>query len=67
MSSGKTSRESKERYNKEAYERYSVRVRKDSVLYDQIEGFMSKKGTSLNYLIVKLLEKHFSREMYRDD
>ena len=63
---GKTSREIKEKYNKEAYERYSVRVRKDSVLYEQIEEFMSKNGTSLNYLIVELLTEHFRREEYRD-
>jgi hypothetical protein len=65
--SGKTDREIKEKYNKETYERYSVRVRKDSLLYEQIEEFMSKRGTSLNYLITKLLAEHFSEEMYRDD
>ena len=57
--SGKTSTASKEKYNKNAYERYSVRVRKDDLLNEQIKEFMSKNGTSLNYLLVKLLKNHF--------
>jgi len=56
---GKTSTKSKEKYNESAYTRYSFRIRKDSDLYEDIEKFMSQKDTSLNYLIIKLLNKHF--------
>jgi len=56
---GKTSTLSKDKYNKAAYSYYTLRIRKDSLLNDRIEEFMSKKGTSLNYLLTKLLAKHF--------
>ena len=56
---GKTSTKSKDKYNEDVYARFTFRVRKDSSLYGHIEEFMSHKGTSLNYLITKLLEKHF--------
>jgi len=61
---GKTSTKSKDRYNEDIYARYTLRVRKDASLYGYIEDFMSKKGTSLNYLVIKLLEKHFDKEHY---
>jgi len=50
----------KDKYNKTAYARYSFRIRKEDVLYEQIEEFMSHKDTSLNYLVEKLLREHFS-------
>jgi hypothetical protein len=55
----KTSAESKDKYNKSAYASYLIRVRRDSDLQEEIEKFMSVKGTSLNYLVTKLLKKHF--------
>lgn len=57
--SGKTSTQSKDKYNENAYARYSIRIRKDSDLYENIENFMSKNGTSLNYLVTELLKEHF--------
>jgi hypothetical protein len=57
--SGKTTSKSKDIYNEREYARYTVRVRKDSNLYDEVEEFMSKTGTSLNYLVNKLLKEHF--------
>ena len=58
---GKTSTRSKEKYNSSAYSRHTIRIRKDSVLHDDIAAFTSKKGTSLNYLVVKLLKEHFDK------
>ena len=57
--SGKTSTESKRRYNKEAYATHLFVYRKNSDLSERIQIFKSKKGTSLNYLITKLLSEHF--------
>jgi predicted HicB family RNase H-like nuclease len=54
-----TSSKAKDKYNENAYSRYTLRIRKDSDLHDRIEIFMSKNGTSLNYLIIKLLSEHF--------
>lgn len=59
---GKTSTKSKDKYNKAAYASYLIRVRKDSELYEKIEEFMSKKGSSLNYITRKLLHEHFGCE-----
>ena len=56
---GKTSTKSKDKYNETTYARYTLRVRKDSDLYDEIEKFKKRKGTSLNYLLTKLLKEHF--------
>jgi len=56
---GKKSTRSKDKYNEEAYARYTFRVRKNSLLYEQIQEFMNKKGTSLNYILTELLTKHF--------
>ena len=56
---GKTSSKSKDKYNKNAYSHYILRVRKDSALHDEIESFMNQKGTSLNFLVLKLLAEHF--------
>ena len=55
----KTSTQVKERYNKKAYARYTIRIRKDSPLYDDIEDFMAQ-NSSLNSIVTKLLEKYFS-------
>jgi molybdate-binding protein len=60
--SGKTSGKSKDKYNKLAYERYTFRVRKDDYLNDQIKEFMSVRGTSLSYLVTKLLKNHFDKD-----
>ena len=56
----------RDKYNHDTYARYTIRVNKekDSILYTQIEEFMSHKGTSLNYLVLQLLRKHFNREEY---
>ena len=57
--SGKTSTESKRRYNKESYATHLYVYRKNSELFECIKEFKSKNGTSLNYLITKLLSEHF--------
>ena len=56
----------RDRYNNDTYARYTIRVNKetDAMLYERIEEFMSHKGTSLNYLVLKLLRKHFDMEEY---
>lgn len=56
-----TRTQQKDKYNENAYARYSIRIRKDSDLYEDIEEFMSHDGTSLNYLVTKLLKEHFDR------
>ena len=61
---GRTSTASKTKYNKYAYARYTIRIRKDSWLYDDIEEFMGRKGTSLNGLVEKLLSEYFSDIAY---
>ena len=63
---GKTSVASKAKYNEFSYARYTICIRKDSILYDDVEDFMNKKGTSLNYLVNKLLDDHFSHWRYSD-
>jgi predicted HicB family RNase H-like nuclease len=55
----KTSTASKEKYNAKSYERYTFRVRKNSDLNNEITNFMKLKGSSLNYLVTKLLCEHF--------
>ena len=56
---GKNNSAAKNRYNEATYARYTIRIRKDSALYDDIEYFMSKKYTGLNYLAEKLLKEYF--------
>ena len=63
---GKISTKTKDKYNENAYARYTIRVRKDSVLYEQIEEFMSHKGTSLNHIVLKLLTHFFDERDYRE-
>lgn len=63
---GKTIVTSKAKYNEFSYARYTIRIRKDSILYDDVEDFMSKKDTSLNYLVNKLLDDHFFHRRYSD-
>ena len=53
----------KDKYNEKVYARYTYRVRKSSDLYDCLEKFKERKGTSLNYLITKLLSDHFDVSM----
>ena len=57
--SGKTSTQSKEKYNKANYARYSFRVRQDDALNDDIKNFCAQNGTSLSFLVTKLLREHF--------
>ena len=63
---GKTSAKSKNKYNEYSYARYTLRIKKDSILYDEVEDFMMKKGTSLNYLATKLLDDYFFKLRYSD-
>ena len=58
--------QARDKYNHATYARYTIRVNKetDNVLYEQIQEFMSHNGTSLNYLVLKLLRKHFDMEEY---
>jgi len=63
---GKTSTKTKTKYNEYSYARYTIRIRKDSCLHDDVEDFMAKRGTSLNYLVVKLLDNHFEQFRYTD-
>ena len=60
----KTSTSAKDRYNEITYARYTIRVRKDSDLYEDIEYFMSLKGTSLNHVVEKLLKDFFFHKNY---
>jgi len=61
------SKKARDRYNKDTYARYTIRVNKetDDMLYEQIEEFMSHKGTSLNFLVLKLLREHFDMEEFK--
>ena len=52
----------KDKYNEREYARYTIRVRRDSDLYEQIERFMRRKGTSLNYIVTKLLTGFFDQD-----
>jgi hypothetical protein len=61
---GKTSSKVKDTYNEREYARYTYRIRKDTTLYSHVQDFMNVKGTSLTYLITKLLEKHFDTIHY---
>jgi predicted HicB family RNase H-like nuclease len=63
---GKTSTASKTKYNEYSYSRYTIRIRKDTILHDDVEEFMTKNGTSLNYLVNKLLDEHFFHRRYSD-
>ena len=55
----KTNTRLKDEYNEREYARYTLRIRKDSDLYERLEKFMGRKGTSLNYLVTKLLKEYF--------
>ena len=55
--------QTKDKYNKKVYARYTYRVRKSSELFECVERFKEVKGTSLNYLITKLLCEHFDVSM----
>jgi predicted HicB family RNase H-like nuclease len=50
-----------EKYNQRVYARYTFRVRKDAELYEDILKYTSRRGASLNGLVVKLLEEYFNR------
>jgi hypothetical protein len=51
--------QSKDKYNEREYSRYTLRVRKDSLLYEELLRFTSRKGVSLNGLITEMLEVYF--------
>jgi hypothetical protein len=57
--SGKTSTESKRKYNKSAYATHLYAYRKNSEFGERLASFKATKGTSLNYLITKLLAEHW--------
>lgn len=57
--SGKTSTESKRKYNREAYATHLYSYRKKSELGECIRDFKTVKKNSLNYLITELLSKYF--------
>lgn len=63
---GKTSTESKKKYNKAAYSRYMITIRKDSYVDEWIKEFMSHKGTSLNWLVNNLLLKYVQDRIYSE-
>ena len=46
-------------YNAKTYRQFKFKVRKGSTLYDKLDDFISTKGTSLNFLVCKLLAEHF--------
>ena len=56
---GKTSSKVKDRYNKANYKQYVLRIRRDTELFEAVEAFISKKGTSLNFIVESLLKEHF--------
>lgn len=57
--SGKTSTESKRKYNKGAYSTHLYAYRKNSEFGQRVREFKAGKGTSLNFLITQLLAKHW--------
>ena len=57
--SGKTSTEAKRKYNKGAYATHLYAYRKNSEFGERVKEFKARKGTSLNYLITKLLAEHW--------
>jgi predicted amidophosphoribosyltransferase len=59
MVSGKTSNESKRKYNQKAYATHLYVYRRNSEFAERIAEFKAKKGTSFNYLITQLLAKHW--------
>lgn len=56
---GKTSTESKRKYNKSAYATHLYSYRKNSDFGQRVRDFKAENGTSLNYLITKLLAEHW--------
>ena len=61
---GKAITLSKEKYNTATYSRYVIRIRKDTFLDERIKDFMEPKGTSLNFLVTKLLTEYFEQRSY---
>jgi hypothetical protein len=57
--SGRTSTESKRKYNKSAYSTHLYSYRKNSEFGERIAEFKAANGTSLNFLITKLLAEHW--------
>ena len=57
---GKTSTQSKDKYNEREYARYTIRIRKDDELYDKVEEFMARnKYKSLNAIVSNRLREFF--------
>jgi len=57
--SGKTSTNTKRKYNSSAYATHLYSYRKNSDFGARVAEFKAEKGTSLNYLITKLLAEHW--------
>lgn len=53
-----TSKEIREAYNKKTYRQYNFRVRRDSELYQWIEGYR-ESGNAINMLVIQQLEEYF--------
>jgi len=51
----------KDEYNEREYARYTLRIRKDSALYDEVEAFKSNPKLKLNALVVRLLTEYFEK------
>ena len=57
---GKTSTESKRKYNESAYATHLYSYRKNSDFGERVRELKAQKGTSLNKLITQLLAKHWN-------
>ena len=57
---GKTSNESKMRYNRANYKRYEIVVKIDSELHEEIEKLVKNKDISFSHIVKKLLCGYFN-------
>ena len=46
--------------------RHAIRIKKDTILHDDVQDFISKHDIGLNSLVIKLLFSYFSRQRYSD-
>jgi len=51
----------RDKYNEREYARYTLRIRKDSRLHDEVEAFKSNPKLKLNALVVRLLTEYFEK------
>jgi len=54
-----TKTERNQKYNKETYKTYIIRVRGDSALESRLEEYLANGETSVNFLVNQLLCEHF--------